>query len=190
MMKKIALLLCLAGTALAQKHELGFTLGRFLETDRGTSTLESGNALQFNYGYRFWGNSAVAISGEFHLLASPLREARGPSTATRDYATLFLVPGVRVKFNPGGRVQPYGAVGVGYALYEQSMQTIGGQPNPAPRHVHEAALGYGGGLDVPVNRWLAIRGEVRDFYSGGSLTSGIRQHNVVAGGGFVLRFGQ
>ena len=51
---------------------------------------------------------------------------------------------------------------------------------------------YGGGVDIPVWRFIAFRGEARDFYTGNaaynaSLSSG--QNNVVISGGFVLRFG-
>jgi len=192
-------LFCLAVQAFAQKHELGFTIGRLGESDRGVVRSLSGTALQFNYGYRFWSTSSVAFSGEFHLLASPLRQIEGPLGATRDYATLYLTPGIRVKLNPEGRIQPYAVIGGGYALYEQSTSVIGGGPNSAPRHIQRGAFMYGAGLDVPIVRWLALRGEVRDFYTGnpaygnpasfccgGIARSG--QHNLVAGGGFVLRF--
>ena len=195
-MKLTLLLLGLAAQAFAQKHELGFTIGRLIENDRGLVRSQSGTALQFNYGYRFWTNSSVALSGEVHMLASPLRDVSGGSGATRDYASLYLTPGIRVKLNPEGRIQPYGAVGGGYALYEHSTQTIGGAQNQAPRHIHRGALMYGAGLDVPIARWLALRGEIRDFYTGnpayfgggGGGFSGGGQHNIVAGGGFVLRF--
>jgi hypothetical protein len=51
---------------------------------------------------------------------------------------------------------------------------------------------FGGGVDVAVWRWLGLRGEIRDYYSASptynlaSIRGG--QHNVVAGGGIVLRF--
>jgi hypothetical protein len=43
-------------------------------------------------------------------------------------------------------------------------------------------------------RWIGARGEIRDFYTGSpaynltGITGG--QHNVVAGGGFVLKWGE
>ncbi len=64
--------------------------------------------------------------------------------------------------------------------------------NPAPRFLHRGALDFGGGADVRFWRFIALRGEIRDFFTGSpaynalSITGG--QHNVVAGGGFVLRF--
>jgi hypothetical protein len=47
-------------------------------------------------------------------------------------------------------------------------------------------------VDVRVWRWIALRGEIRDFYAGSPSYNlpglGGGQHNLVAGGGFVLRF--
>jgi opacity protein-like surface antigen len=146
-----------------------------------------------NYGYRFWGNSAVGLSGEFHFLANPLRDVTGGANLTKDFASLYLTPGIRVKLNPNGRIQPFGVVGGGYALYEQSTKTVGGQTNPAPRHTHRGAFTYGGGLDVKLVRWLGVRGDVRDFYTGrpslNLLNQKGGQHNVVASGGVVFRWG-
>ena len=52
---------------------------------------------------------------------------------------------------------------------------------------------FGGGTDVPVWRWLAVRLEARDFYSGNPSFNtpvvGGGQHNVVLGGGLVISLG-
>lgn len=186
--------------AFAQKHEIGLTLGRLIAKERstpggGTLRLESGVALQANYGYRFLKTPHIALLAEVHLLASPLRDVTSSiRTLTRDFATLYVTPGLRVKFAPDRKFSPYVAVGGGYSQYEQSDFQIDGRPNPAPKRVHHGAFDFGGGLDVKVWRFLGIRGEVRDFYTGSpslnSLVSGNGQHNVVAGGGFVLAFGR
>ena len=183
-------------TAFAQRQELAFTLGRVLATDRQSVKSSGGTGLQVNYGVRLWSNGAFAISGEVHFLASPLRDVSetGKLAATKDYASLYLTPGIRVKFHPNGRLQPFGVIGGGYALYEHSNLTSLGTVNLAPRHLNTGAFVYGGGVDVPVRKWLALRGEARDFYTGSpyyhaSLVLG-RQHNVVVSGGFVLRFGK
>ncbi len=192
----IWILVLLALPAFAQKHELALTLGG-TTNDLGTSlnvSGSSGRALQANYAYRFWTNSTVAISGEFHFLANPLRNVSGASFLTANFASLYLTPGIRVKFNPNGRVQPFGVVGGGYALYEQSTETIGGAPNPAPRHINRGAFTFGGGVDIKMLQWVAVRGDVRDFYTGRPVynlpTLNGGQHNVVASGGFVIRWGE
>jgi len=183
---------------LAQRHELGLTLGGLLSQDRGSAqseslTLGGGIALQANYGYALLRTRKTALYGEVHFLANPLRDVSSANRgATRDLATLYVTPGIRLKLFPNGRVSPYLAVGGGYALYEQSTELLRGGPNPAPRFLNRGAVDFGGGADVRFWRFIALRAEIRDFYTGSpayntrSITGG--QHNVVAGGGIVLRF--
>jgi len=194
---RLAIALLTMGVAPAQKHEIGLTLGRISGPTRdgaaGALSLESGTALQANYGRRLAGSERFSLAAEVHLLANPQRKVASPNSgATRDVATLYLVPGLRLKLR-GRRVAPYAAIGAGYALYEQSLTQIDGSPNAAPRHIHRGAFAFGGGVDLSVWRWLGLRGEVRDFYTGNPAfnapVSG-GQHNVVVGGGFVLSFGK
>jgi len=195
MMKRILIAIAFALPAAAQTHEIGLTLGRVSGVSRSSDvSLDSGIALQANYGYRFLKRRHVAVSAEVHFLANGQREIRSRDTsATRDIATLYLTPGVRFKFGPIRSFSPYLSVGGGYALYEQSLFRIDGAPNPAPRFTHRGALMFGGGGDFPLWRWLGGRLEVRDFYSGNpSLNTplnGSGQHNVVFSGGLVIRFG-
>jgi opacity protein-like surface antigen len=132
--------------------------------------------------------------GEAHFLATPLQQIDSVNrTVTRDYASLYLIPGIRVKFAPRARVSPYAAIGGGYAFFEQSLAQIDGSPNPAPRFTHRGALAFGGGLDIRVWRVLSVRWEVRDFYSGkpsfNTPVAGSGLHNLVVGGGIGLRLG-
>ena len=186
-------------TANLQQHELGLTLGGILSQQRvappAKLDLDSGLALQANYGYRILQRRSGALYLETHFLANGLRDIRsGNSSATRDVATIFVTPGLRLKFLPGRAIAPYVAAGGGYALYEQSLVTIGGSPNSAPRFTHRGAFDFGGGVDARLWRFVGLRAEVRDFYTGNpsfNASLSIRgQHNVVAGGSFVLRFGQ
>jgi hypothetical protein len=82
----------------------------------------------------------------------------------------------------------------GYAVYEQGVLQIDGRPNPAPRDIHRGAFDFGAGVDTSLWRWIGLRGEVRDFYTGSPAYNlpglGGGQHNVVAGGGFVLKWGE
>ena len=193
----LLMILCFSGPLFAQQHELGLTLGGLLSQTRGDAatrlTLGGGIALQANYGYRLLGGEKLAMYGEVHFLANPLRDiASANRRATRDVATLYVTPGVRVKMFPRSRVSPYFALGGGYALYEQSTKLIDGAVNTAPRFLNRGALDFGGGVDVHFWRFVALRGEVRNFFTGSpayntpSIAGG--QHNVVAGGGIVLRF--
>ncbi len=195
-MLTIAAALALGSPLVAQKHELGLTLGGFVPGSRssplGGLNLSSGPGFQANYGYRLLEGSKAALYAEGHLLANPLRDISSLNrSATRDVATLYVTPGVRLKFTPRSKLSPYLVAGGGYALYEQSFQQIDGRSNAAPRFTHRGVFDFGGGLDVKVWRFVSLRSEIRDFYSGSpsfnTPTSG-GQHNVVAGGGFALRF--
>jgi hypothetical protein len=193
----VATLLCLPA-AFAQKQELGLTLGRILPNQRttpsGSLDLSGGTALQANYGFRIFKGNAFSAYFETHFLANGLREiaSRDPGIS-RDVATAYVTPGIRVKLAPRKAVQPYLVFGGGYALYEQSKTTLGGDPNPAPRFTHRGTVAFGGGVDAKLWRFIGVRAEVRDFYSGNPSfnvePSSSRQHNLVIGGGFVLRFG-
>ena len=64
-------------------------------------------AFQVNYGRRIFSNDKVALYGEINFLASPLRDVSSSvTTATRDFSSLYLTPGIRVKFLPSSRVSP------------------------------------------------------------------------------------
>ena len=150
-------------------------------------------AFQVNYGRRIVNGNTVAFYGEINFIASPLRDvSTGITTATQDFASLYVTPGIRVKFRPRSRISPYAVVGGGYADYEQSLTRLDGRPNQAPRELARGVFDFGAGVDVHVWRFVALRGEARDFYTGApnynlASTSG-GQHNVVATGAFVIRW--
>jgi hypothetical protein len=187
----------LAGAGFSQNHEIGLTLGRIGGLDRlvaaGNLDIGSGTALQANYGYRVLNRRSVALYAEMHFLANPLREiTSGIREATRDVATILVTPGIGAKFAPASCLSPYIAAGLGYPVFEQSVVTVAGNANPAPRTTQRGAINFGGGVDFQVWWWIGGRLEVRDFYTGNPsfnlLVSG-GQHHFVAGGGFVLRLG-
>lgn len=101
--------LSVLGSASAQeappRNEVGLSLGGLFRNERsgGATRLDlgSGVALQANYAYRIFGHDEAALYGEVHLLANPLRDVGSSAqTLTRDVATLFVTPGIRVKFFP------------------------------------------------------------------------------------------
>jgi len=196
-----ALLLAFPQLTLGQKSELGLTLGRIGGPDRsaGSTPIEigGGTALQADYARTFWSKPAdskpgVALQLEVHLLANPHRDVDSTNrTVTEHFATLYITPGIRVKFAPARRTSTWLSVGGGYALYEHSAKSLNGQPNPAPTHLHRGALQLGSGVDVKVWKWLGFRGELRSFYTGNPAFN-IRpdggQLNLVPGGGLLFTF--
>ena len=110
-------------------------------------------------------------------------------TSSASYSALFVAPGLRVKFAPGFFVSPWFAAGGGLAHFSANsgLRQLGGSDS-----TNTNVFDYGGGLDIKIAPYLSVRGEVRDFYSGGlgfSLaTFNQRQHNIVTTGGLVFRF--
>jgi opacity protein-like surface antigen len=201
MKKNFALLLLLAAVCTAQEsedheNEVAFGLGgipALSQSDSPSLGAGSGIAYQVNYGRRLLESNMVALFGEINCVASPLRDVSGAvGTATHDFASLYVTPGIRVKFRPSSRISPYAAVGGGYADYEQSDRQIDGEPNQAPRELARGVFDFGAGVDVQVWRFVALRGEARDFYTGApnynvaSVSGG--RHNIVATGALVLRW--
>jgi opacity protein-like surface antigen len=188
--------LCSGQEQSAPKNELAFGLSglpSLSRSDAPSLNAGAGVGLQVNYGRRFLEGNKFALYGEVNFLASPLREVSSSVTsATKNFASLYITPGVRLKVLPKSRISPYFAIGGGYADYEQSTTEINGQPNPASRQLARGVFDFGAGVDVHVWRWVALRGEARDFYTGSpnynlaSISGG--QHNVVAGGAVVLRW--
>lgn len=112
-----------------------------------------------------------------------------PSLNALKLSSVFVTPSLRVKFAPGFPVSPWASIGGGWAHYSL-----------AGTSTNKGALQFGGGVDIKTGiPLLGFRAEVRDFTSGqpdfgivsiqtaGSQSLG-RRHNVLAGGGIVLRF--
>ena len=110
----------------------------------------------------------------------------------KEYASLYLTPGVRVVAFPNHSVSVFGAVGAGYARSSESKLRADESPNPGQRDTNTDAIQFGAGIDIAALRRLGLRFEVRDLFTGARIfsiaTPGSRVHNVVGSGGLVLRF--
>lgn len=188
----ILLLPFVSSVGFAQTNELAFSLGGIPALSRSGLELGPGVALGINYGRRLVGGRKAALYGELEFAANPQRVVTGNSGATHDVATLYVTPGLRLKLLPNSIVSPFVAVGGGWARYEQSFTRVDGGPNAAPRELDRGAFDAAGGLDVRVWRFLGVRGEIRDFYTGSPaynapIAGG--QNNLVATASLVLRWG-
>jgi len=190
-------LLCAATFAAAQKADAAFVVGgSFVSDTKGTvltipTTIHTDHHifLEGALGVRLLNAHLVSLHAELPVAgipSTPLTVA-GVSTAIDHIGTLFITPGLRLKIAPIAPISPWVSVGGGWAHY--TLNTAGTTEN-------KGALQFGGGLDfktgLPV---LGFRAEVRDFLTGvptfnsGFLTaSGLHHHNILAGGGIVLRF--
>jgi hypothetical protein len=183
----------------AQNQELTFSLGGipgqsrgFQSPSAGTAQISADRSFGINYGHRFLATGIASLYGEIEFVAIPNRSlTAATATVSQNYASLYLTPGLRLKFFPRSRLSPWGAIGGGYGLYQESAQLSNGQ-NTTNKFLNRGVFTYGGGLDYRLFRFIGLRGEVRDFFSGNpnlnvALNSSV-QHNVVASGGIVLRF--
>ena len=187
-----------AWPARGQNQELAFSLGgipgqtRSFQSSAGTAQISADRSFGINYGHRFLGARIAALYGEIEFVAIPNRSVTSPTaTVPQSYASLYLAPGLRLKFFPSSRLSPWAAIGGGYALYQQSAKLSNGQ-NDTDKFLNRGVFDYGGGLDFRLIRFIGLRAEVRDFLSGNpglnvKLNSST-QHNIVASGGVILRF--
>lgn len=206
-MKRYSILfviLCASTFAMAQKADAAFVVGgSFVSDTNGTflvpvigstpATIKTDHHifLEGALGVRLLNAHLVSLHAELPVAgipSTPLTVA-GVSTALDHIGTLFITPGLRLKFAPIAPISPWVSIGGGWAHYSL---------NTANLTQNKGAIQYGGGLDfktgLPV---LGFRAEVRDFVTGdpdfgfGSIfttSSGLHHHNILAGGGIVLRF--
>jgi len=183
------------GQAVAQtRYDVGLLLGATRTSDEGTAlAFDRATTYQATFAWRVWEDSKAAVSVEVPFLASPaFTVATAGGSLPKEYAALYLTPGMRLSINPNGLVSVFGSTGAGYARYSESKGRANGSPNPSQRDTNTGALQFGGGVVVRALRWFAFRGEVRDVYTGARnfsiVTPYNHVHNIVVSGGFVLRF--
>lgn len=191
-----------ASLTLAQdtKNEVGLLLGGLSTGSRdirlptlSQADISTGITYQASYGRRIVDGKVAALFGEVLFAATPLQDVRSTNTTIpRDYASLFLTPGLKIKFVPGWRVSPYVAAGGGYARFRESDFRTNNQPNTGKIGTNTGVFNYGGGVDIRLFRYLGLRGEIRDFVSGNPSFNAPflsnRQHNVLTSGGIVIHF--
>ena len=186
------------GMAQSTNNEVGLLLGgSIVPTSTTGFNISSGLAFQATYAHRFTGNRPVGWGFEVPFVALPSQDVQSRSpNSPRNYASIFITPGIRVTFVPTSAISPWASVGGGYARFAESTTLVTGAPNTFKTGTNKGALQFGGGVDfktpfrIPFP--LVLRGEIRDFYSGqprlNIVRTGNGQHNVIISGGIVLRF--
>ena len=139
--------ICLAQEDSAHLNELSLGLGgipALTRSDTPPLGTGSGVAFQVNYGRRFLKGRTVALYGEINALANPLRDVSSSiPTATHDFASLYITPGIRAKFLPTSRISPYVLVGGGGCSGEAvDRRTTGDVPEPQATNHRPQASGY------------------------------------------------
>lgn len=198
MRRRTLLLACLlavlwSATARAQhRFDVGL-LGGWASASRAGTVLEfdQSTTYQATLGWPLR-RGGVLVSLELPMFATPALGVRTPGAALpKEYASLFLTPGIRVTFFDGRRVAAFGAAGAGYARYSESRERVDKSPNPAQRDTNTGAVSFGVGAEVR-DGWLGVRVEARDVITGArefSLqTPEERVHNLLLSVGVVIRF--
>ena len=187
-----ALLVLVCLPLAAQRTEIAVLGGVKFPQGTGSFTVERSAAAQINVAERIAHVPLIAAYLEVPIVFgvnSSLKAIGNPTSIPQNYNSLFITPGIRVKFAPISPVSPFLAAGVGYARLNSSNILQNQVPNPHPTS-NSAIFDLAGGVDFKIFPFLSFRAEVRDFYvglpTGGGLSS--RQHTVVPSGGLVLRF--
>lgn len=175
--------------ALAQSTELAIGVGGYFPIN--LTGVGNAVAIEGTFSHRIGGVPLAAVYLDVPVvgtLKSTVTSAGLASSAS--YSALFLAPGLKLKLAPGFFVSPWIALGGGLAHFGASsgLATLSG----TNRSTNTGVFDVGGGLDVKVAPFVSLRGELRDFYSGGIgfsvATFNQRQHNIITTGGVVLRF--
>jgi hypothetical protein len=135
---------------------------------------------------------------EFPVVFNPNGDVKSGNTlVARSYSSLFFTPALRIMYAPDRdthrgypAVYPFISLGGGLAHFSPSSISLSGGASGAKSST-EGALQAGAGVDIGIYRKsIALRAEVRDFYTGPPNlgVAGINlRHNVVAGAGIVFR---
>lgn len=144
-------------------------------------------------GVRLADAKLVSLHVELPVAGIPSQKltlASTPSGVIDHLSTVFVTPALRLKVLPIAPISPWVSVGGGWARYSLDSGAT----------TNKGAVQYGGGLDFKTGLpLLGFRAEVRDFVTGdpnfgvinllsGKGQSGLHHHNILAGGGLVLRF--
>jgi opacity protein-like surface antigen len=180
----------LVGSACAQKNDVALTGGGYFEV---TDPLNLGAAwaLEGSYARRLAGVSMLSLSAELPIagsFSSSIPTLSGFNIAT-SYNSLFITPGVRLRLAPSFFLSPYVAAGIGYGRFNKTLITGTNTSNGT------LAFDIGGGLDMKILPHISLRGEIRDFNSGGldlpsilsTLATG-RQNNLFVTAGISVKF--
>lgn len=199
----LALLLSVCISAPAQNNEISLTAGATAQNENLFEQVpiilgvRTGASFTFQgaYSRRIFDARVAALYFDVPLIIIPETKFDTPVVSfPRDFSSYFFTPGVKLKFIPGAKFSPYAAAGVGFARLNPSDLRKDGQPLDVGGDFSQTygAYSIAGGLDIRVNSFLSVRGEVRDVRTG-SPEFNInlfedREHYLITTTGIVLRF--
>src|SRR5262249_20789299 len=196
----MVLVFSLGLSAQAQKNEASFLVGGLKTGSRGITDAAAGSidsgasvAYEINVATRLLNARLVSLYFELPLIIAPDTDLTSSNVLVpRSYSSIVFAPGLKLKAWTLSPVSPYAVLGAGLGHFNSSGTVQNGQPNPASQGTTKFVYDVGGGVDLRLIPFVALRGEIRDVISGtpnfSVPVSGDRQHNVLFAGGVVLRF--
>ena len=199
----VALLIGFAANAGAQRNALSAIIGRTFISDQGVkgvpsfdTNLRFGNGLSFeaNLARRLKGGEGIAaLTVEIPVVYNRDEDIHySVNVVPRQYSAIFITPSLRANLLPEAPFSPWLSLGGGYGHFSEDSKLEFFGDNPGRTGTSTGVFQFGGGVDVRVWRWLGVRAQVRDFYSGvphlNVDTGRSRQHNYLVGGGIVWHF--
>jgi hypothetical protein len=185
---------CLNG--FAQKNEVAVIAGAKITPKVGSTTNETTFSTNFafeaNYATQLAHVPAVSLHLEFPFMAAPSTDLTTSNlTAVKSYSSIFFTPALRLKILAGAPFSPWVSAGGGLAHFGPGSTTQAGT-TVTTTSTNKGAVEAGVGADFhPPLLPVAFRFEARDFYTGipNLNTVNIKvRHNILVGGGVVLRF--
>ena len=195
-----------ANAVTSEKNEVGLIIGVTATPNRTLSpgsvigdtelTSKASLALGLDYDRRIVSTDWITLYGGANFLASPfdVKLSNPPASVSPQYAYYFMTGHLKAKFYANSKLSPWLSAGVGYARFNEKPPSAALTFNQG---TGRSTIELGAGFDTqPVGHVaslpVAFRVEIRDFYSGlpdyGLTLVHSKQHNVVLGGGLVLRF--
>lgn len=210
----LVVLLCVASlSAVAQKADMAFVAGATFTSDtslrqvctnppcfllvEGAGGIHPDHRifLEGDPGVRLLDAKLASLHLELPVVGIPSQPLHftllGSSSPAFDHlSSVYVTPALKIKLLPAASFSPWGSIGGGVAHFSSD---VGPSTN-------KGALQFGGGVDIKTNiPLLGFRAEVRDFVTGDphfglvsivplTTESGLHRHNILVGGGVVLRF--
>lgn len=206
LVRRALLFLIVAGCCSAQNSDLAIlfsaTVARF---DFGTRTeTQYRIGLQANYAWQLLERPAGRLYLELPVssFAGPVGQGSitdlGPvREIARPERVVFATPGLRYHLNLTPRIVLYAAGGVGVAIRQRKVFTVGTAPTmPGVSPLYgirtgwngRAAFDLGAGLDFRLTRLLSVRGEFRNFRTSSVAGYGTGRQYPSAHVGFAFHF--
>lgn len=189
------LAIAVSSSALAQGNDLAVVVGgKFTpsaSSASGTTTVNHAVAFEGSFAHQIKGFTLASLQIEVPVMAAPNSTIKSSNFfASKSYNSLYITPGLRLRFASEASISPWVAVGGGVARFSSSSTSVVGGFSAASGALKGVVEG-GGGVDFKAPGPLTFRVEAREYFSGApnlNLPNLSLHNNIFAGAGLVLKF--